>query len=98
MVESTAVYTFLRGIKNKEIGYQVVNQMPPPTDMVMALKLVRMRELHHQAMYEQHKYVLAVPKSKLCCVTWQEGEVSSDSSNEDGAHQDRAIWRAFGAG
>ena len=41
VVESTAVYMFLTGLKNKEIGYQVLNQMPPPADMAMALKLVK---------------------------------------------------------
>ena len=59
--------------------------------MAMALKLVRMRESHHQAMYGKSKDILAVPKFKLHHVTWQEGEVSSDSSNEKGTNQDKAI-------
>ena len=47
-------------------------------------------------MYRKHKDALAVPK--LHCVTWQEEDISSDSSNEEErVQQDRVIRRAFGA-
>ena len=50
VIENMAIDAFLTGLKIKEIGYQVLHQMPPPFDMAMAVRLVRVCESQHQAM------------------------------------------------
>ena len=62
-MEYTALYAFLPGVKNRDIGYLVLNT--DPQNLADALKWVQTREFHFQVLYNRNKEVLANPKSKL---------------------------------